>query len=257
MRTYYFSIATSGTKYETYAKDLVASGKQHGIDIDVIVPDSNGELNAKKLKISGILNAPSWADRIVFLDADSFIIDPSGLNDYDGACFWPHWHQKYITHIAHDRKDQAINARRIKRLEERSAQEGIPLVKGTLFANTIWLSGTLTGHRDFMFDLANEWTKWLDIYLECSDGEFRQDQASFKFAYQAIHNNKYKYDDVPLIYNISIKKEGFPGDAKIIHYAGNPKPQIRLVWNEMMKQAFAGTYKGFDAEDTKRIINAG
>lgn len=84
MKTYWFTVA-SGPKYHEIVKTLALSCRKHGIDLNIVeAPDENGR-TAKHRKIEGILNAPEGFDRIVFLDADTMILDPEGIDAVSGS----------------------------------------------------------------------------------------------------------------------------------------------------------------------------
>ena len=97
--TYWFTVAV-GETHEAYARDLQKSCERHGIALDVLRPtDPENPEQAKFYKIEGIRQAPDWARRIVFMDADTLLIDPVDLLDHDGAMDAPkrpHWRQSGV-----------------------------------------------------------------------------------------------------------------------------------------------------------------
>lgn len=87
MKTYWFTVAV-GEEHERYAADLKRCAELCGVQLDVIggrqFPNPFHD-HPKALKIEGILNAPEWADRIVFLDSDIYLIDDRPFLKYNGA----------------------------------------------------------------------------------------------------------------------------------------------------------------------------
>lgn len=242
MKTYWFSIATPG-KYRSFARDLMRSAALRGIEIDILGESSRGNHDSKLLKIEGILNAPTWADHIVFIDADTLIVDPTNIEQHNGVILEPWKHKEGMYTV--DCRSKETRRKRLDCLWEACKREGIPEgCPGDRFGSVEWNTGVISGHRKFMMDLALEWKRWWNIVLDCNDGKFRRDQLSFKFAYIKIHKKKYGYEDLPRVYNWLIKRWGYPPEAKILHKAGNPNSTLCRRWEEAKKDIFQSSYCG-------------
>lgn len=243
MRVYYFTVATPG-KYSSFAQDLVRSAANHGMEIHVLGEKTSGGEDAKLLKIEGILGAPSWADRVVFIDADMLVVDPEGLERYQGAILEPWRHPEGM--YAAEHPDKTVKRTRIERLYRFAAREGLECaIPGGPYAGAEWNSGVIVGNRSFLNDLALEWKKWWSWVLEANDGEFRRDQISFKFAYIKIHKQKYQLEDLPREYNWLVKRWGFKPEARLLHKAGRPGHRVCRLWERAKEYVFQKNYKGF------------
>lgn len=245
MKIYWFTIA-EGEKYLAFYNDLRKSAERFGIEIINIV-DSNAPEQAgdnflaqgwiKKLKIQGLVNAPSGYDKIVYLDADTLIQDLAGIEQQNGALKEP-WGMGVVPFVCQDGGFLKQYARK-KRLMRVLRQSGLSeFCKGEKYYRQEWNSGVIIGEKKFVVDLALEWQKWWNIVVDINDGIFCRDQMSFKYAFKKIALDKYGFESIQPEYNWIVKKLGKNKQAKILHRAGiHTKKHVQL-WREVKEELF-------------------
>jgi hypothetical protein len=220
MKTYWFTVAV-GDKFARQAGDLVQSGRRHDITVDVL--DGNVERvlhpHPKSLKIQGILNAPAWADRIVFLDSDTLILDPTGHDETVGSVLetWT----RPDTRMVGNRANAARYARMI--------QKHYPEFDTHHARNRSWNSGVIMGNRDAMMALAENWRVAWKRVCACTGGTLHRDQASYRIAYHQTG-----LPELGRSWNWILKRWGVRDDVNIIHAGGEPiGPGKRKQWEAL------------------------
>lgn len=220
--TYYFTVA-GGKLHQLNATKLQQSGERFGIDVKVLTPSRTESMDCKYQKIRGILDAPAWADRIVYLDADTLFVDPTGVELQTGAMLEDFIHRSYL----HRHSAQLQELNRI------AIAEGLPeFVDGPL-AYREWNSGVICGARAMMIYLATQWDWWWRR-IESFWPDVPRDQISFRYAYLQT-KKKFEFSDLSPIYNYCyfasrLRRRSPPSkQAKIVHWARRPRIKRRLA----------------------------
>lgn len=210
--TYWFTIA-AGDAYRAMAVQLAESLQMHGIDLHVLGHNSMDRVEAKHLKIEGILSAPSSCGRVVYLDADTLVLNPEGIGRVNGSWRIP-WRISAADCIPKDLdgdrySDKLAAFYRNKDLAAFSAGGGYDGVE--------WNSGVIVGDREWLVTLAQEWQYWWDRTLELFDGQFRRDQLSYRIAYYRTCERTGRRVDLPAAYNWVASYFGINPNANILH----------------------------------------
>jgi hypothetical protein len=235
-KTYWFTIA-SGPRYREHATALVRSLNGQHIDINVLGSDSMVREESKFLKIEGILQAPENCDRIVFLDADTIVLNAEGIDSVNGSWQIP-WKIPAEACIP-----KTLNPTRyIPKLEAFYRQNGLSVfAKGEAFEGIEWNSGVIVGDRQVMIDLANEWRRWWTQINDMFDGHFRRDQVSFRIAYYTVFKSRYQIEDLPCEYNWVASYHGINPNANILHRTMVKQAGwLEKGWNEILEKTFSG-----------------
>lgn len=215
--TYFFTIA-SGRTHEELADLLVRSALRFGININVIRPTGASAMDLKYSKILGILGAPAWAERIVFMDADTVLVNPEGLQVQSGAVL-----QDYV-HYAYTRKEPR-RVRVLRKLDCLARKEGVAELHDGPLMHREWNSGVICGPRDMMLYLADRWQWWWQA-IKAFWPTVPRDQISFRYAYLQA-KKQFGFDDLSPAYNFCYFVEKMrrlsppPQEAKILHWGGN------------------------------------
>lgn len=231
MKTYWFTVAV-GKKYRAQARDLAASAAQHGIKIDVLDGKVRRKIHKhpKSLKIQGILDAPAWAERIVYLDSDTLILDPTYHDCQWGAVFET-WTRPDSRLVGSAKAVKAYDVMVRKLYPE--------------FANSharfhSWNSGVIMGDRAFMMTLANNWRVAWDRVLKVTGGKVHRDQASFRLAHHQTCNKAMKGFELARSWNWILKRWGVRADVNIIHAAGEPMGKGKWrAWLKLKKEVLS------------------
>jgi hypothetical protein len=233
MKTYWFTIACNPT-FEALCQGLQSTARHHGIEIHQVTipsrdrqcvnqatPAAEAKRNILRLKIDSILHAPSGYDRMVYLDADTLIVTPVGIDRLQGSLKEP-----WPTGRSPVPKTSAwLQSRRWrKRLWALLRKENLEsFCPGGADYKQEWNSGVIAGDRKFMEDLAQKWSQWWELMIDICDGRFERDQLSYKFAYTLVARRQYGFETIPKTYNCMVKRMGFLPTANILHRAGLPK----------------------------------
>jgi hypothetical protein len=234
-KTYWFTIA-SGQKYREMVKPLIKSLKKHNIELNVIGSDSMNRIESKYQKIVGILESPKECDRIVYLDADTLVLNPSNIENVNGSWLVP-W--KIPTDACIPKtldKNKYIN-----KLEEFYKQNELNIFeKGNKFEGIEWNSGVIAGERHLLIALAKEWAFWWNRVLELFDGHFRRDQVSYRIAYYKVFKHRHQIADLPIEYNWIVSYFGINPNANILHRTMVKNASwIEKEWNSIVDKAIA------------------
>ncbi|MBN2535033.1 MAG: hypothetical protein JXB88_19285 [Spirochaetales bacterium] len=210
--TYWFTVA-SGSTYRSMAGTLSESLKRFHIELDILGTDTLNRMESKYKKIQGIVQAPKDCDRIVFLDADTVVLNPQGIDRVQGA-----WKIPWKIPAAGCIPKNLDPRKYIQDLDLFYRQNDLHIFrKGSPYEGIEWNSGVIAGRRDILVELANEWAKWWDRILNVFDGHFRRDQVSFRIAYYHIFKDRYRLDDLPADYNWVVSYHGLNPNANILH----------------------------------------
>jgi len=233
-REYWFTIA-SNTQYLKMAKDLARSLEMHNISIDILGDHSLSREESKYLKIAGILDAPSDCDRIVFLDADTIVTDPTGTEKVNGSWQIP-WRIESESSIPKNLDFTQYTSK----LEQFYKTNGFfEFTKGQKFEGIEWNSGVIIGDRDIMTELAREWAIWWNEIKILFDGNFRRDQISYRMAYLNIFKKRYQLEDLPADYNWIVSYSGINPNANIIHRTMVKNiPWMENGWINLIEKVF-------------------
>jgi len=233
MKTYWFTVIGGKVHaYQEHVRNLVASGHQHGIDVNVAsLP--GGDIEAAFMhKARTILSAPPDCDRICFVDADAVIQDPSGHEDLHGSFLESR--KQSVRKLAHKEKweDQEIAEIRFSRIAGLLRDNGLSDFADQThpYAGAEWNSGVIMGDRGFMQELAETWLWWYEALGKANDGVFRGDQVSYRIAYYLVGMKKYGFETIPETWNWMIKRKGFNEEANILHRAGHPNGKLCEAW---------------------------
>lgn len=235
MKTYWFTIA-AGEKYQIHAERLRRSLEMFGIPLAVIDPGSMNSRDAKRYKITGILNAPKDCERIVYLDADTIVLDPQNIDGSNGAWRIP-WRISINSSLpreleprdAADRMNSFYRKYDLPAFEKNGALQGVE-----------WNSGVIVGQRDVMLELAHEWAIWWDRLLDQFDGHFRRDQISFRIAYSKTFHPHFD-TDLPIKYNWIVSYFGINPSVSILHRTMVRRvPWLEELWEEFVEQKLSG-----------------
>lgn len=243
MKTYWFTIACN-PKFETLSQGLLNTADHHGIKIHRITHSivnsedkanpfhRESRRNILKLKIDSILSAPTGYDRIVYVDADTLIVNPNGFERLCGSLKepWPTGRSPVPKKASWSQK-QLFQRRLWALLKKENLTSFCP---GGIDFRQEWNSGVIAGDRQFMEDLATEWARWWDLLLEVCDGYFERDQLSYKFAYTQVARIRYGFETIPKEYNCIVKRMGFLPAAHLLHRAGLSKSE--WGWKERKKK---------------------
>ena len=222
MRTYWFTVAV-GREYEEQARALVASARRHGITVHILNKSVERRLHShpKSLKIQGILDAPAWADRIMFLDSDTLLLDPTGHEEQCGAVYEP-W----------TRPDSKLVGRKNISAYEYLIYNQYPSFAASKARRRSWNSGVIMGPREWMIELAQA---WLDAYmavLKVTNGTLHRDQASFRLAYESFTTLELQPE-----WNWILKRHGVRDDVHILHAGGEPiGPGKKKQWERLKER---------------------
>ncbi len=235
MKTYWFTIA-DGDIYQLHATRLKRSLEVHGVTLTILAPGPANSREAKHRKISGILEAPRSCERIVYLDADTFVLDPAGIEAVNGAWQIP-WRIE-VEGCLPKKLDPRVSA---ERLESFYVRHGLSMfAKGGSLEGVEWNSGVIVGERDLMIELAQEWSLWWDRILELFDGHFRRDQLSFRIAYHSVCLAK-KVAGLPASYNWIVSYFGINPNVNILHRTMVRKWQwVEEAWERIVARKLAG-----------------
>jgi hypothetical protein len=236
-KTYWFTIAT-GQKYREMVKPLIMSLKKHHIELNVIGSDSMNRIETKYQKITGILESPVDCDRIVYLDADTLVLNPVGIENMNGSWQVP-WKIPAEACIPKNLdKNKYIN-----KLEEFYRQNNLSVFRNDgEFEGIEWNSGVIAGERQILVELAKEWAFWWDRILELFDGHFRRDQVSYRIAYYKVFKLRNEIPDLPIEYNWVVSYFGINPNANILHRTMLKNVDwIEKDWNSIVDKAIAGT----------------
>lgn len=220
MTTTYFTIV-SGAAYEQHVSRLQASATRLGIVVHVVrVPQDASIATIKKQKPLRMLELAHSSERLVYVDADTLLVDVSGIETLSGSLKEP-WGMGKVpltalmdtTSETEKRQQQLFDI-----LDRRNL--GVFLPGGELHRQE-WNSGVIVGPSDSLKALATRWLEWWHILDTIFDGRFRRDQIAYRYAYYEWSRD---YPDVfheP--FNWICKRRGLCGNPKIYHLAGLQK----------------------------------
>jgi hypothetical protein len=210
--TYWFTVAY-GDIYLKSAARLRNNLKRFGISLNIISGSEQKSADAKFQKIKGIFSVPEEYDRIVFLDADTAVINPDALNAYNGA-----WRIPWAIPIASCVPRGLDSGIYQKRLQKLYLDEGLHVfLPGGIYEDAEWNSGVIAGPAGMMKELALEWRIWWERILLAFDGHFRRDQISFRIAYWKIFIEKYHCPGLPQACNWVVSYFGINPNASVLH----------------------------------------
>jgi hypothetical protein len=236
MKNYWFTIA-SGAKYRKHAAVLAQSLNILGIDIDILGSDSMTREESKLMKIDGIMNAPVNFDRIIFLDADTIVLNTKGIDTVNGAWKIP-WQIPVESVIPKTLNPSDFTPR----LEDFYLENGLNIfARGGIYEGVEWNSGVIIGDRKVMTELAEEWLNWWHKINMLFEGHFRRDQVSFRIAYYNIFKSKYKIADLPGKYNWVSSYQGINPNANILHRTMVKHVEwLERDWDDIVKKILTG-----------------
>jgi hypothetical protein len=195
------------------AEHLSRSLRKHNIEIDILAPDNMDRILSKHQKIIGILNAPKTCKKIIFLDADTLVLDPKGIENVKGAWKIP-W--KIPPQASVPKNLDPKNY--LQKLEDfYLSNDLLAFSKGGEREGVEWNSGVIVGDREILIELAEEWAFWWDRILDLFDGSFRRDQLSFRIAYYKVFKSRHQLMDLPVNYNWIASYFGINPNARILH----------------------------------------
>lgn len=210
--TYWFTVAY-GDIYLKSAEQLRSNLKRFGIHLNIISGNEQNSVAAKFQKIRGILSVPKEYDRIVFLDADTAVMNPDALNVHNGAWKIP-WAMPIASCVPRGLNSGIYQ----KRLQKLYLDEGLHVfLPGGIYEGIEWNSGVIAGQVDRMKELALEWFTWWERILQVFDGHFRRDQISFSIAYWKIFVEKYNCNGLPQECNWVVSYFGINPNASVLH----------------------------------------
>jgi hypothetical protein len=249
LKTYWFTIA-SGSPYRDMARNAARLLKRHGIELDILGSDALNREESKFLKIRGILNAPSDCDRIVYLDADTIVLNPDGIDGVNGSWRIP-WNIPVEDCIPKD-----LDARRYAgEFEAFHRRNGIiELNPGGEYGGVEWNSGVIVGNRDTLVELAEEWAFWWKRINRLFGERFRRDQVSFRIAYYRVMKKERRSEDLPAIYNWVVSYSGINPNANVLH-----RTMVKNVgwlardWEKIFEEADSGA----DVRTKNRVFDIG
>lgn len=212
MKTYWFTIA-SGPEYHEIVKTLALSCQKHGIDLHILEACGEDGRAAKHRKIDGILNAPEGVERIVFLDADTAVLDPQGIDAVSGSWRMP-WRMPTEDSIPRGLDVGRYAPRLLRFYRNRRLEVFCP---GGLYEGIEWNSGVIAGSRKAVTELALQWDDMWRAVEDVFDGNFRRDQVSYKLAYWKVFVEKYRCAGLPAAYNWCASYFGINPNAHILH----------------------------------------
>jgi hypothetical protein len=235
MKAYWFTIA-DGAAYQVHAERLRRSLKAYGVSLAILAPGSSNSMEAKRRKISGILDAPRSCDRIVYLDADTLVLDPAGIERVNGAWQIP-WRIP-VEGCLPKTLDLPDSAERLESFYRRHSLSAF--AKGGNLEGIEWNSGVIVGNRDTMVELAREWALWWDRIQELFDGHFRRDQLSFRIAYHNVCLTR-NIEGLPAEYNWIASYFGINPNAHILHRTMvRNVPWLEEGWERIVARRLAG-----------------
>ena len=235
MKTYWFTIA-SGEIYQIHAERLRRSLEVFNIPLTIIDLGSANSRDAKRCKITGILNAPKDCERIVYLDADTIVLDPANIDKANGAWRIP-WRISIDSSLPKDLEPREA----AERLNSFYRRYDLPVFeKNGALEGVEWNSGVIVGERNVMLELAQEWAIWWDRLLDLFDGHFRRDQLSFRIAYSKTCLPRF-HTDLPIKYNWVVSYFGINPNASILHRTMVRRvPWLQEIWEEFVDQKLSG-----------------
>ena len=254
MKTYWFTIV-SNPEYEQLYQDLRTTAQHHDIEIHAVTTDpsqvSKAPVNTqlsksvpastvklkpeeeriKRLKIEAILNAPSGYERIVYLDADTLLVDPSTITEINASMKEPWPTQRALLP---QQMNWLVNRRWQQRLWPLLKKEGLEtFCPGGTDYRQEWNSGVIVGDRKFMEALAQAWLRWWLLLLDICEGNFERDLISYIFANSQVARHQNGFETISPRYNCIVKRMGFLPDAAILHRAGLPKGNSGLRYRQV------------------------
>jgi len=234
MTTYWFTVA-SGELYQRHAERLRRSLAAHEIELHVHSCDRIGR-QAKHGKIEGILSVPREYQRIVYLDADTLVLDPGRLAQMTGSWRIP-WRIPSEESVP---KDVDV-LRAVQRLESFFADYGLDTFRrGGSLQGVEWNSGVISGEREPMIALAHAWDCWWHRLLDLFDGRFRRDQVSYRLAYNEVLNGRDE-DGLPPTYNWIVSYFGLNPNAHVLHRTMvRGVPWLETDWEALVAKRLAG-----------------
>lgn len=235
MKTYWFTIA-SGAPYRLHAERLRLSLKAHGVSLTILELGSSSSMEAKRQKIAGILDAPRRCDRIVYLDADTLVLNPEGIEKVNGSWQIP-WRIPVEACLPKTLDPQDL----VKRLEPFYQRHNLSaFAHGGNLEGVEWNSGVIAGDRDKMIELAHEWALWWDRILDLFHGHFRRDQLSFRIAYHNRFLAQYPAG-LPAEYNWIASYFGVNPNVHILHRTMvRNVPWLEKDWEQVVARRLAG-----------------
>jgi hypothetical protein len=188
---------------------------------------------SKFMKIDGILRAPGDCDRIVFLDADTMVLNADGIDHVNGSWQIP-WQIPAEASIPKTLDPTFY----IPRMEEFYWQNDLDeFTKGAPLEGVEWNSGVIAGDRQVMMDLADEWRYWWHRINDLFDGCFRRDQVSFKIAYYRVFKSRNEIEDLPCQYNWVASYHGLNPNVNILHRTMvNHVEWLEKGWDEIIEK---------------------
>ncbi len=235
MKTYWFTIAV-GEEYQAHAARLQRSLEAFHIPLSILTLDSADRMQAKHLKIDGILEAPKDCRRIVYLDADTFVLNADAIHDVNGAWRIP-WRIP-VENSLPKTMDSTEAARRLAAFYQQ--YDLYDFAAQGKYEGVEWNSGVIVGERDMMQRLAREWAVWWDRILEAFDGHFRRDQLSFRIAYAKVCQ-PYLQDGLPVEHNWVVSYYGINPQANILHRTMVRRvPWLDKAWNTFTGKLLSG-----------------
>ncbi|HDL86406.1 MAG TPA: hypothetical protein ENH11_08810 [Candidatus Acetothermia bacterium] len=244
MRTYWFTAAGNTKRNPRYATDaelLRRSLERLGEDLDIVGEEATTRESAQYFKITGTLNAPTWADRIVYIDADAFAVDISGHEELAGTRFGRKKSPIFKSIV--DGRDGKQNLDRRARLKAAVIEGGLPEFFNGEYkrAHTEWNAGVIMGPADFMKELVECWAKWWKIIKDINNGGWKYDQGSFRYAYFEVALRKYGYEGLPRQWNWDLKNWGLNPKVNVLHRAGNPRKSLCDAYYKFTSKLLAGS----------------
>jgi hypothetical protein len=236
VKTYWFTIA-EGAKYRVHAEHLKRSLAAFNIELQVLASENTCGAGAKRRKIRGILDAPRDCDRIVYLDADTLVVNPEGIEQVDGAWQIP-WPVPITASVPKEGDLQKDVARLRGFYRE---HELFDLAEGGTLAGVEWNSGVIIGNRDTLSELAREWDLWWARIDALFDGRFRRDQVSFRIAYKKVAKDLAGWTGLPASFHWIASYYGIHPQANILHRTMvRNVPWLEEGWNEFVSRRLAG-----------------
>lgn len=236
MRTYWFTVA-EGSAYQAHAECLKRSLASWEIQLDVLTSSSSRGLESKRRKLRGILDAPADCDRIVYLDADTLVLDPRGIEEVNGSWRIP-WRMPAEGCIPRSLDP----CHWVERLEGFYQEHGLStFAGGGALEGVEWNSGVIVGDRQRLVTLANEWALWWSRIQELFQGRFRRDQVSYRIAYHQLGLDRENTAGLPAEYNWIVSYFGVNPNAHILHRTMvRSVPWLEEEWQQIVADRLAG-----------------
>ncbi len=211
MKTYWFTVA-AGEDYQEQAAHLEQSLARRGIRLSVLREKKLAAHEAKHLKIEGLLDAPTTCERIVYLDADTLVLEPDGFDAVNGS-----WRIPWRIPLDAQVPKKSDPAKFEERVSDFYSSHGLDVFdRGGALCGVEWNSGVIAGDRERIIQLAREWDVWWHRVLDLYDGEFRRDQISYRLAYYStgLHASARPF---PTSYNWIASYFGINPNANVVH----------------------------------------